>query len=709
MVCPSDDSLRHLLHNAEQETSSTDVLSHLAGCPACMDRVSTWNEQSRLDTLLRGAGQSDIAIARASRVIIPGDVEALTCAYAPGTAPLRMIGQYEILRPIGSGGGGDVFEARHTLLQNRVAIKLLKPKHSGDQDARQRFFREMKSIGQLDDPYIVRAFDAGEADGTLYLAMELVDGENVDNLARRLAPMPVADACEIIRQAALGLQHVHECGLVHRDLKPSNLLMSKTGIKIADLGLALLKRGELIEERLTGVHTVLGTADYMAPEQAEGSHEVDIRADLYSLGCTLFRLLTGRTPFAMPENSSPVKKMWAHASLPIPEIQQFRPDVPPELAAVVKKLMAKNRNDRFAQPKDLAEALAPFCLKPDLPSMMLPLGTIAPAVFGNNSTAKNPTEPLASPSAASQGTVVQSPSLPLRRFAGIAAGIVSCALLAVGWWWVRDTTEPVPPGGPQNHQLAVAANVTPQTPPVAEPPKNPILDDKKNPVPQVADNLPPAIAVPLGPIGQRWQKAFGLVPIELKWGDRSGMGTWRLDEDVQALVIQAHKTIRLVKLGEFRRGDQGFTLGCDVIHQSNDGELGVFLGFQREDKDNPRFARFQAIAISALPSSPKGKIAIVRRNIREINLHSGQVNHDRNHNMIMDVPNGLKTLPFEIRMTGGYVDRVLFCGESCFELCSPARSAQYSDSEYEGDFGFFVFDTSAWFSNPRFQRNLPCP
>ena len=241
------------------------------------------------------------------------------------------------------------------------------------------------------------------------------------------------------------------------------------------------------------------------------------------------------------------------------------------------------------------------------------------------------------------------------------------------------------------------------SPPVAEPPKNPIADDKKTPV-------PPEIAVPIGPTGQRWQKAFGLVPTELKWGDRSEMGTWRLDEDVHALVIQARKTIRLVKLGEFRRGDQGFTLGCDVIHQSGEGELGVFLGFQREDKDNPRFARFQAITMAAIPPAPAGKIAnfaLVRRNLMEIDLHSGQVKHDRNHHMIMDVPKGLKTLSFEIRMTGGYVDQVLFCGKSCFELCSPALSAQYSASEYEGDFGFFVFDTLAWFSNPRFQRNLP--
>ena len=528
MVCPSEEALRDLLRNGGQETSSTDVLTHLADCQACLDRVAAWNEGAQFDSMLRAAGRSEIDVFPALEGRDSSGADSVTQIY--GSAVLRKVGPYELLRPIGAGAVGDVFEARHALLKTRVAIKLLKERHSGDKVARQRFFREIESIGKLDDPYIVRPYDAGEVDGTLFLAMEFVDGENVEALARRLGPMPVADSCEIVRQAAFGLQHVHDCGLVHRDLKPSNLLMSKTGIKIADLGLALLVRGEQIEERLTGVHTVLGTADYMAPEQVEGSHEVDIRADLYSLGCTLFRLLTGHPPFAMPGNSSPVKKMWAHASLPIPDVQQFRPDVPPELAAIVEKLMAKNRNDRFAQPKDLAEALGPFCLEPDLPSLMLPFGKVAPAVIGNNSTAKDPTEPLADPSVAGKGTAIQTLATEVRRSNAIAVAVVACVLVALGWWGIHAASRPDKEAEARtNSGLAVSTagptastNIPPKSPAVESSTTSTVVNPAAN-VPPMAAVQAPAVAAPDSPLTRQWQKVFGVRPTDVAWRGRSGI------------------------------------------------------------------------------------------------------------------------------------------------------------------------------------------
>ena len=211
--------------------------------------------------------------------------------------------------------------------------------------------------------------------------MEFVDGLNLETLAQRIGPMEIWDACEVIRQAAQGLQHVFESDMVHRDLKPSNLLVSKSGVKIADLGLAMFDRAESaqgslrskneVDDRLTGEHTVLGTVDYMAPEQAEGSRAVDIRADMYSLGCTLFRLLVGRAPYALPENSSTMKKMVAHASDPIPDIQYFRPDVPDELATVIKRLLEKKRSKRYSEPRELVDALVPFCGVIDFPTLIL--------------------------------------------------------------------------------------------------------------------------------------------------------------------------------------------------------------------------------------------------------------------------------------------------------------------------------------------------
>lgn len=359
MACPSDETLRDFLRDSTAEPTSTEIVLHLVQCLECRDRVISWNEKPRLEQILRALADGSDAGSRPSD---DHDVAALAneeTNFYPN-APLRRIGHYDLLRSIGRGGGGEVFEAMHIRLRRRLAVKILSKKDTADETVRRRFFREMESIGQLNHPHIVHAHDAGEADGTLYLAMELVNGENVESLARRVGTLPVAEACEIVRQAALGLQHVHENGLVHRDLKPSNLLTSAAGVKIADLGLALLHRENSKDDQLTGHHTILGTADYIAPEQTEKSHDVDIRADIYSLGCTLFRLLAGRAPFSVPENNTPMKKMWAHQSHPIPDIQQFRSDVPPKLIALLHKSMAKIPDDRFAEPWELAEALLAF-------------------------------------------------------------------------------------------------------------------------------------------------------------------------------------------------------------------------------------------------------------------------------------------------------------------------------------------------------------
>ena len=274
-------------------------------------------------------------------------------------------GPYVLLRPLGEGGMSKVYLARHRLLQRNVAFKVIRRSFIADagEVAVQRFYQEMQAVGRLSHPNLIHAYDAGPVGGTHFLAMEYVDGVDLGRLVRVHGPLPCADACRYIHQAALGLQHVFECGLVHRDLKPSNLLLAadKAGeapgvVKILDLGLASLRWAEGGRSRagLTGVNAFLGTPDYIAPEQVLDPATADIRADLYSLGCTLYHLLVGTPPFP---GGTMTQKLHRHLEEPPPSVTALRPDVPPPIAGIVDRLLAKRPEERFQTPHDLAEAL----------------------------------------------------------------------------------------------------------------------------------------------------------------------------------------------------------------------------------------------------------------------------------------------------------------------------------------------------------------
>jgi serine/threonine protein kinase len=270
--------------------------------------------------------------------------------------PQLQLRDYRLLGVIGQGGMGTVYKALHTQLDKVVAVKLLPEHRTRDAPAVARFQREMKAVGKLHHPYIVAAHDAGEADGRYFLAMEYVDGLNLAELVRRTGPLLVADACELVRQAALGLDYVHQHGLVHRDIKPSNLMLTAEGqVKILDLGLARL-HGDAAGDELTGEDQVMGTTDYMAPEQADDSHAVDGRADVYSLGCTLYKLLVGDAPFAGKAYRSPAQKLLAHNQAAVPSMVERRSDVPPGLIHVIEKMLAKTPDKRQSTAAELAES-----------------------------------------------------------------------------------------------------------------------------------------------------------------------------------------------------------------------------------------------------------------------------------------------------------------------------------------------------------------
>jgi formylglycine-generating enzyme required for sulfatase activity/tRNA A-37 threonylcarbamoyl transferase component Bud32 len=269
-----------------------------------------------------------------------------------------LLGSYLLLERLGSGGMGAVFKAQNWKLGRIVALKLIKPERLTGEETVRRFQREIRAAAALDHPNIVRAYDADEAAGSHFFVMEYVEGIDLSRLVKQSGPLPVRQACDIIRQAALGLQHAFEKGLVHRDIKPGNLLLTKQGVvKVLDMGLARLGPGGEGEQSstMTAEGTVMGTPDFIAPEQTLDAHAVDIRADLYSLGCTLYFLLTGQVPFPGGTLGSKLLHHQLHRAVPV---EQLRPEVPAAVAAVVRRLMAKRPQERYQTPAEVALALA---------------------------------------------------------------------------------------------------------------------------------------------------------------------------------------------------------------------------------------------------------------------------------------------------------------------------------------------------------------
>lgn len=298
---------------------------------------------------------------------------------AAASAPTRelcgngQLGHYQLIELCGRGGMGAVYRARHTQLDRIVAVKVLPVQGRNDPQMVARFSQEMKAVGRLSHPHIVQATDAGYADGRHYLAMEFVDGLNAAEYRRQHAPLAIADACEIARQAALALQHAHDHGLVHRDVKPANLMIARDGcVKLLDLGLAQFRSDASVDftdpdsRKLTSDGQIVGTMDFMAPEQWVANETVDHRSDLWSLGATLHKLLTGQTPRRRrplgATGSNARSAAGARKNRATRSLRALRPDAPIALAELVDWLLAADPAQRPPDAATVGTALAPFCV-----------------------------------------------------------------------------------------------------------------------------------------------------------------------------------------------------------------------------------------------------------------------------------------------------------------------------------------------------------
>jgi serine/threonine protein kinase len=264
-----------------------------------------------------------------------------------------ILGKYVILDRIGSGSMGRVYKAQHQLMGRVVALKIIAPEILSNERAVARFYREMRLVGRLDHPNVVRAFDADSSSNVLYIVMEYVSGPSLAQLLKQGA-LPPVDVVGYAAQAALGLAHAHEQGIVHRDVKPSNLLVNEEKlVKVLDLGLGVLMEADNHATFATADGIAVGTVDYMSPEQACGK-DLDGRSDLYSLGCSMYHLITGRHAFT---GDNPIERLGKRINgSPVP-ITDLRPDLPPSLVAVLDKLMANKPQDRYQTGIEAAEAL----------------------------------------------------------------------------------------------------------------------------------------------------------------------------------------------------------------------------------------------------------------------------------------------------------------------------------------------------------------
>jgi len=275
----------------------------------------------------------------------------------------RQLGQYRLTRRIGRGGMGEVYLAEHRLLKRPCAVKVIRPERAGDSGVLRRFEREVQATARLTHPNTVEIYDYGHADdGTFYYVMEYLDGPNLDEVVRRGGPLPVGRVVHLLRQVCAALREAHGAGMVHRDIKPGNVIVCRVGgvsdcVKLLDFGLVreTSPAAPAAQTALTAIDLALGTPDYMAPEQATGSHAVDARSDLYAVGALAYFMLTGRPPFT---GDGPIQVLFAHAHQSVRPLAEFRPDLPDELERAVLRCLAKRPEDRFADVADLDAALA---------------------------------------------------------------------------------------------------------------------------------------------------------------------------------------------------------------------------------------------------------------------------------------------------------------------------------------------------------------
>ncbi len=674
--CPGLGELSAFSRGALPLAALHSIAQHVSVCAVCDSKVSTLvsDLEHKLTAVDQGAPptaapslDSGPIGLEGAHVDASGDHPFDAAAEAP-TAPLRL-GQYRLVRQIGHGGMGVVYQARHERLLRDVAIKFVPIETVQDILDAERLQREMAAAGTMRHPNVVYATDAGEAEGIQYLVMEYVEGIDLSKLVARIGPLPIADACEIIRQAAEGLAHVEQQKLVHRDLKPSNLMLAADGIvKILDLGLARVHSDLAPTDELTRNGYLLGTIDYVAPEQARDAHAADIRSDLYSLGCTCFKLLTGGPPFGSQGHKSVASKILAHEHSPPPPLADFRPDVPPEVEAVVRRMLAKEPAERFQSPTDLKRALKAPADGAHLPAL-LALARVAPPSMPRSaiSTASKPSTIGEMPTE-KRSTIAGPRTRRTRVAAGIGGGVVVC--LAAMLLWLSGWL----PGLPGLGGRGAKARPSPAVADILAAPNSGQIDYPFSPDPQI------------GIRGQVTEPQPGELKLESEF-------------------------IQLVRLGYLRDDAQRVSLSIDQPGEPrwSTGLIGIFLGYHeyRTEVANPKgekqidsIGEFQLLILHRLRGgSPRENYLVAERKRAYIHPtwnpgvpHAYFESFVRSERKI-PLPTAGESLPVVIEFSGRgdrrQIKRIAINGVELDDLADPLTEVQFLPRDYEGTMGLY--------------------
>lgn len=579
-------------------------------------------------------------------------------------------GRYRVHRRIGRGGMGVVYEATHIHLERKVALKLLRRSLAEDKHFLERFYREIKALGKvLNNTHVILATDGGEEAGIPFLTMEFVDGMNLDELLKAHGgKLPVGAACELMRQTALGLDAIHQHGLVHRDLKPTNLMLTPDGVvKILDLGLVRLCEDPTDHSEITPAYGVIGTLDYQAPEQAIDARHVDIRADIYSLGCTLYKLLAGEAPFAKHER---FLKIDAHAALPIPPLPE---ETPEEVHGVVMKMLAKKAADRYQTPLEVATALTPFAApivsaSPSTPSTVVP-GSAATAPMTpaptDASTAGSTMTAYREPTPTSSTTLSDPQPVKPARGRYVVVGLIVAALLIgpLGFFGFRQW------------------NVRPD--------------------PTALDRLP------------LHQTVFLLehAPTPILWKPLEPQASFRHEPDTKRFqVVCAARDVALFSLGSANAAS--YELQMRIFQSAWSPGVGVVIGYHTVDRregDDTVIAEFQMINLNQTikdPNSLERQLVIERSLGKHLRKPNGQehVRYIRKYSAPLPPINNERLLTIAVadgRLVNVQVEQ---CGPMS-ELFSKAANAEFGPEFHRGQIGMWISGTTVGFHEAGFRLN----